>query len=680
MRDIEKHYLKKELAESDKFHRLQTEVSDLKDVVKSNNESHNNQIISYEKQLSELERKVEEKDHKCQQLDKACGLLERDLTKSQLESEQLQRQLVDVNAKLASEQNVCEKHQDAIEVLRSEDAKLKSVVKVQKEDIAKLSQLFEKALEGGIHNEEVAKLTLEVGRLQMHIGEQEESIRKLKEELRLAELNGQQPRFIHDSTVPPPASVGVEQQIHPTLASTGPDRQVVRQTNDTNAGLYCNVLQHHKLEDYISVLKNKLEKSYKGRKIETSVRRQSKELDNVLSQLEKSRAELEQAEAQLKLANKKYKITTERVQQFERALASVGGLEGEIVDYLQGGGGGFDGNSGINSGALLPERVADALRRYVKGKEELEQVEQNLVDLRREAEEAESRLRQMEAESASVSEKTESVVRVYSETRKQLNKSQKEAKKLIEQMATTGRELKEASSALITMRSHLESVERRKEEAEADLKDINKIIGKKSVEYQSMEERRSRAKESAEDIRSREDELFSHLKASEKAVVDRKNELEMLEAQSQQEATSLQQLQTELDRKRSELENVKDELSSKQEELSVLLKEAQDDMNRKTRELKDSKADLDNVQVEMREYESVKSGKLRELNELRENVDTEENNLTNLKHCIATSSNELKQLREMITKEKSELDSLRNERTATNNSSEEFSNKFNLDF
>merc|ERR1711972_1128371 len=113
---------------------------------------------------------------------------------------------------------------DSVDNLRADETQLKSVIRNQKEDIAKLSQLFEKALEGGIHNEEVGKLTLEIGNLQAYIASQDETIRKLSDDLRRVETAAQQPKFIKDS-----------------------DSGDVVRTDDTNAGLYCNVLEHHKL-------------------------------------------------------------------------------------------------------------------------------------------------------------------------------------------------------------------------------------------------------------------------------------------------------------------------------------------------------------------------------------------------------------------------------------------------
>ncbi|XP_063719110.1 restin homolog [Symsagittifera roscoffensis] len=639
IRELEKNHLRKELAESEKFHRLQNEVADLKDIVKTTNDSHNNQVMGYEKQLSDYEHKLEAKEIKCHDLDKTCGLLERDLTKCQLEAEQLQRQVSDLNEKLTHEQRVCDKHQDAIENLKNEEAKLKSVIKVQKEDISKLSQLFEKALEGGIHNEEVGKLTLEVGNLQAYITGQDETIRKMAEDLRKAELAAQQPRFIKDS-----------------------DSGEVVRTDDTNAGLYCNVLEHHKLEDYLAVLKNKLEKTSKGKKIDTSLKRQTKELDNVLSQLDKSKAELEQIDDQFKNVNKKYKATVERIEQFQRALSGVT-LNPDILDYFNG-----KGNS------LLPREVAEALHKHDRVKEELQTTEENLIERKQELEVAEHKLKEIETQSTTVEERTKSVMKVYSETKKQLNKSQSQAKKLIQQMTATSSELNQASSALNSLKGEVEILEKKKSEAEADLKDINKIIAKKNDEFHTVEQKRLRAKESADDIRSTEDELFGHLKASEKALIERKNELQMLETQAQEEARSIQEIETEIIRKKSELQSVKDELSSKQAELTVVLKEAEDNMNKKTRELKDSKADLDTLQVEMNEYDSLKNEKRRELNEIREALNSEENNHRNLQDSISTSSKELKQLREMIGKEKAELDSLRNDRNDL------LSTNINLDF
>lgn len=629
IRELEKDHLKKELADSEKYHRLQNQVAELNELVKNKKEAHNQEVTGLEKTINDYEARLNDRERKVNDLDKTCAHLERELTKGQLEKEQLERRILELNHSYEQEQRTCEKYQDAVESLKNEESKLKSVVRTQKDDIARLGQLFEKALEGGLHNEDITRLTNEISNLQTYIAGQDETIRKLTEDLRRAEISAQQPRFIKDS-------------------ETG---DIVR-SDDPNSGLYCNVIQHHKQEDYIAVLKTRLQKVSKSKKVDVNLRRQTKELDNVSAQLEASKSELEQMEEKFSVVSKKYKVIAEKVETFQRALVGVGSNQNEVNEYFTG------------KGAFtLPRDVAEALKKHAQVADDVGFLEQVLNERKQELSVIEQRLKEAETEFVTVEEKTKGVLKVYSETKKQLGKSQTQAKKLIGQMTVTSEELKQASAALKSLQAEVDAVEKKKQESENDLKDINKIIAKKNFEYQAVEQKRLKAKESADDIRSTEDELFGHLKASEKALIDRKNELKMLQAQTEEEARNVHEIEAEFIRKKSELQMVKDELSAKQAELTTVLKEAEDDMNRKSRELKDSKADLNNLQIEMNEYDTLKAQKRRELSELRETLSTEEQNLANLKDSILTSSQELKQLREMVSNEKGNLDLLRNERS-----------------
>ena len=628
-RDMQKEHYKNEGTARESCDRFKKEVAQLKELANQKKDEYDLQKSSFEKREHDYEAKLNERERKMMDLEKTCSHLERELTKGQLEKEQLERRIMELNHSLEQEQRMCEKHQDSIEILKNEESRYKSIVRTQKDDIAKLSQLFEKALEGGLHNEDITRLNNEISNLQSFIAGQDETIRKLTDDLRRAEVSAQQPRFIKDS-------------------ETG---DIVR-SDDLTSGLFCNVIQHHKQEDYIAALKARLQKVSKSKNVDSNLRRQTKELDNVSAQLEASKAELDQIEEKHNSVSKKYKTIVEKVEMFQRALVGVGSNPNETSEYFSGKG-----------SFTLPRDVAEALKKHSQVSDDLGFLDQMLNERKQELTIVEQRLKEAESESVTVEEKTKGVMKVYSETKKQLSKSQTQAKKLLEQMAVTSQELKQASAALNTLQAEVELAEKKKQESENDLKDINKIIAKKNFEYQAVEQKRLKAKESADDIRSTEDELFGHLKASEKALIDRKNELKMLQSQTEEEARHVQEIEAEFIRKKSELQAVKNELSAKQSELTAVLKEAEDDMNRKSRELKDSKADLNNLHIEMNEYDTLKARKKRELNELRESVAIEEQNLANLKDSILTSSQELKQLREMVTSEKGNLDSLRNERS-----------------
>merc|ERR1712226_460113 len=135
----------------------------------------------------------------------------------------------------------------------------------------------------------------------------------------------------------------------------------------------------------------------------------------------------------------------------------------DVLDYFNG-----KGNT------ILPREIAEALRKHAGIKEDLQNTEDNLIERKHDLQTAEVRLKELESQSSTVEEKLRSVLKLYAETQKQLKKSQSHAKKLIQQMNITGVELNQASAALNSIKKEAEDLEKRKQDAEADLKDINK--------------------------------------------------------------------------------------------------------------------------------------------------------------------------------------------------------------
>nr|KAG5703045.1 hypothetical protein BaRGS_016206 [Batillaria attramentaria] len=477
-----------------------------------------------------------------------------------------------------------------------------------------------------------------------------------------------------------------------SLGMESPTRGILKNSGGVGTGddsyLFCNVPEHHDLEDYIAELQEKI-KRLKSKLFQEKQLKSSVVVDNdkqlikrLLSDLEDRRDELEG----LDLAIERQKRSLKEMKREERSLkrehkdarGELGKLRDQNIKKLvkisrRGDDDSFD------------EAMERNRQRYLQ--DELECLERTLAKRQTQLREAERSLKETNADLKEAKEQARETVKRYDEATSGLHNALSEHKEIDRRSNEVGLTLVKSMDELAKVKADLKDLERKRHKQERLLKDINQVIAKKDTEFRDLDGRVKVAQQNLEQLQGdlavssqREKETVDALRDSEDILSKRRAEIARMREQYAKvknalvqkvdsQRAELERLDQQVGRKRTEVQLLQENQDRRQAELNSLLRQAEAELTAKQREIKVQEEVQQEEEVLQRLTSSVNKNKT-ELKHTYEMQKLEQNELENLRaqHAqkmarpgkdTARTSGELEQLNAETSRKAAELDRLR---------------------
>ncbi|XP_078489417.1 centriolin [Ciona intestinalis] len=428
-------------------------------------------------------------------------------------------------------------------------------------------------------------------------------------------------------------------------------------------GLFCNVPEHHHLEDEVAELQEALEKCSEKRKSDQA---ELEELRNLIGPLEEGGARLHH----MKEVMKNHEETIEKMRKDEERIAKerveVAKELAELKDTLA---------KKLDRKHQLEGRVEDllgelrteqALLQQDEMHEELSSLERMLGKRRGELREADVLLRESREEAEKAEEKCEAMTKRYDITKTTLTEAEQDAEELERQASETGAKLVRARSELRMLQEQLKEAEGRKIKLDDQCRQLARLVTNKEAEYTALEQKTDHMTGNLERLQSelilaeeKEAERLGALRESEKVLAERREELNKLKDQAVNQRDELESLDRLMGKKNTELQLLQENIEQHQNELSTVLKEGKADVQEKQKQIKHLRHEVDDLTSSRNELDAQVIRKREEVSEIREMSDKASEELQNKISEVNKQKTELKHVLEMLGLEHQELESLR---------------------
>uniref|UniRef100_F6VQX9 Centriolin n=1 Tax=Ciona intestinalis TaxID=7719 RepID=F6VQX9_CIOIN len=410
-------------------------------------------------------------------------------------------------------------------------------------------------------------------------------------------------------------------------------------------GLFCNVPEHHHLEDEVAELQ---------------------ELHNLVGPLEEGGARLHHMKEVMKnheemiekMRKDEERMSKERVEvakeladlkdTLAKKLDRKHQLEGRVEDLL---------------GEL---RTEQALLQQDEMHEELTSLERMLGKRRGELREADVLLRESREEAEKAEEKCEAMTKRYDITKTALTEAEQDAEELERQASETGAKLVRARSELRMLQEQVKEAEGRKIKLDDQCRQLARLVTNKEAEYTALEQKTDHMTGNLERLQSelilaeeKEAERLGALRESEKVLAERREELNKLKDQAVNQRDELESLDRLMGKKNTELQLLQENIEQHQNELSTVLKEGKADVQEKQKQIKHLRHEVDDLTSSRNELDAQVIRKREEVSEIREMSDKASEELQNKISEVNKQKTELKHVLEMLGLEHQELESLR---------------------
>nr|XP_018670943.1 centriolin isoform X1 [Ciona intestinalis] len=428
-------------------------------------------------------------------------------------------------------------------------------------------------------------------------------------------------------------------------------------------GLFCNVPEHHHLEDEVAELQEALEKCREKRKSDQA---ELEELHNLVGPLEEGGARLHHMKEVMKnheemiekMRKDEERMSKERVEvakeladlkdTLAKKLDRKHQLEGRVEDLL---------------GEL---RTEQALLQQDEMHEELTSLERMLGKRRGELREADVLLRESREEAEKAEEKCEAMTKRYDITKTALTEAEQDAEELERQASETGAKLVRARSELRMLQEQVKEAEGRKIKLDDQCRQLARLVTNKEAEYTALEQKTDHMTGNLERLQSelilaeeKEAERLGALRESEKVLAERREELNKLKDQAVNQRDELESLDRLMGKKNTELQLLQENIEQHQNELSTVLKEGKADVQEKQKQIKHLRHEVDDLTSSRNELDAQVIRKREEVSEIREMSDKASEELQNKISEVNKQKTELKHVLEMLGLEHQELESLR---------------------
>nr|XP_034299667.1 centriolin isoform X8 [Crassostrea gigas] len=439
--------------------------------------------------------------------------------------------------------------------------------------------------------------------------------------------------------------------------------------------LFCNVPEHHDLEDYVAELQEKLRKLKAKIAREEELQMQAEEEDeNRL--IRRLRGELEQRRDELEgldLAIERQKKCLKDLKKEEKFLENERIAARDELQFMR------HHNSKENKKRRLRANVFDesctdeddvglagSRRKFLRN--EIDALERTLAKRRSQLQDADKLLRVCNSDLQEAKEEARQTVEKFDLAAEGLQNTVKETGELEKRANQAGVELIKASDTLRAIREEVKDMERKRTKQERLLRDINQVTAKKDAEYKDLDSRIRGATQNLHKLHAelaaaaaREKETVSALNDAEEVLTKRRSDIARMRDQIDQQKQELEKLDQKMGKKRTEFQLLQESMEKKSTELTSVLREAEAECAARQREARDYKDKISELEIQRNELIQTLKMKRGELHKRKEEVETEDEVLQKLINSVSKNKSELQHIFEMQKIEKHELDSLKSQ-------------------
>ncbi|XP_069121130.1 centriolin-like isoform X3 [Argopecten irradians] len=441
---------------------------------------------------------------------------------------------------------------------------------------------------------------------------------------------------------------------------------------DDDSYLFCNVPEHHDLEDYIAELQEKL-KRLKQRILreqeESKANEDHRLIKRLQNELEDRRDELEG----LDLAIDKQKKSLKNLRKEERQLEQGKVEAKDELEFLKAYRLKSNRKKKMWKNAMddldssddsLEEYMVKSRQRFVRN--EVEGIEKTLSKRRSQLRDADALLRQCNSDLKGARDQARETIDQYDNANHQLKSTMKETSELERRANQAGVELIKAAEQLSSLRSEVKDMERKRCKQERLLKDVNQVLSKRDMEFKDLDSRSKVAAQNLSRLQSellsteqQEKQTLSSLRDAEDILNKRRSEIARMRDQIEVQRRDLEKVDQLMGKKRTELQLLQDTAERKGNELNQVLRDAEGEISLKQRELKECREQLRDLEITKSDLVTAIKSKRGELSKVKEEVETEDEVLQKLIGSVNKHKSELKHAYEMQKLEQTNLNSVK---------------------
>ncbi|XP_077968692.1 centriolin-like isoform X1 [Styela clava] len=424
-------------------------------------------------------------------------------------------------------------------------------------------------------------------------------------------------------------------------------------------GYFCNVPEHHHLEDDIAELQDALAKCRKKKKACKKELEESFQIQDLEEKKIQLDAEISEQEATLtKLRDDEERISKEKIE----VSNELAGLKSELARRLK--------RKNLLEGevnTLLGEmQMEHSLAQHDDLSEELEEMERDLQRKRTELKEAEKRLHIAKHEEKEATKKAEIMQKRFEDSQVKLNDSEQDSIELERRARDIGVQLVRAHKELRQLQMQTKNAESQRIQLEDDCQQLTRLITNKEAEFTALEQKTENMTMNLERLQSelllaeeKQTERLSTLRESEKILVERRDELNKIKEQISIQREEIEALDRLIGKRGTEAQLLQENIEQQQNELATVLREGQTDVQEKQKLIKQLKQQCEEFSNQRAELEIQVSSRKEEITKLREMNDKSTEELQNKISEISKHKSELKHVLEMLKLEHQDLESLR---------------------
>ncbi|XP_078324889.1 uncharacterized protein LOC111125942 isoform X3 [Crassostrea virginica] len=447
------------------------------------------------------------------------------------------------------------------------------------------------------------------------------------------------------------------------------------ETGGDDTYLFCNVPEHHDLEDYVAELQEKLRKLKAKLARDEELQRQAEEEDEnrlirrLRGELEERRDELEG----LDLAIERQKRCLKDLKKEEKFLENERIAARDELQFMRHHNAKETKKRRMRANVFdesLTEEddvgMAGSRRKFLRN--EIDALERTLAKRRSQLQDADKLLRVCNSDLQEAKEEARQTVEKFDQASEGLQITVKETGELEKRANQAGVELIKASDTLRAIREEVKDMERKRAKQERLLRDINQVTAKKDAEYKDLDSRIRSATQNLHKLHgelsaaaAREKETVSALNDAEEVLTKRRSDIARMRDQIDQQKQELEKLDQKMGKKRTEFQLLQESLEKKSTELSSVLREAEAECAARQREARDYKDKISELEIQRNELLQTLKMKRGELHKRKEEVETEDEVLHKLINSVNKNKSELQHIFEMQKIEKHELDSLKSQ-------------------
>ncbi|XP_076821560.1 centriolin-like [Clavelina lepadiformis] len=428
-------------------------------------------------------------------------------------------------------------------------------------------------------------------------------------------------------------------------------------------GLYCNVQEHHHLEDDVAALQEALERCKEKRKAEKEELEEAMNIVGPVQDLDRKLNEIKEEIKSHKDVLEKLKQDEERMSQEKQETAKeLADLKDTLTNKLNR----KHQLEGRVEELLGELRTEEAMMQQEEMQEELAALERTIAKKRAELRDAERMLRAARENADLAEEKAEAMVKRFENARSNLNEAEQDAEELERQASDTGMKLVRARNELRQLQDQVKDAEGRQIQLDDQCRQLTRLVTNKEAEFTALEQKTDHMTGNLERLQSelivteeKEAERLAALRESEKVLAERREELNKLKEQANAQREELEGLDRLMGKKTTEIQLLQENIEQHQNELSIVLKEGKADVQEKQKQIKQLRHDVDELSSTKSDLESQIIRRKGEIAGIRENTELASEELQNKISEVNKQKAELKHVLEMLGLEQQELDSLR---------------------